>query len=396
MMRARVLLLLLAACTAAPERRDVPYDGAPWTSPRPEHPIDKAVVAVVTNSGSDTISLLDLGSNAVVATMAVDLDPIDNDGPHHAVIDPAGEFLYSPFAYPVPTLALGPHSGHGESNTPGVLVKLRMRDLGRVAALTVSDNPGDVAMTPDGAIVIVSHFDLKRATQGMAKGAALEALRAPLSIVSADKLKLLAEPSPCIAAHGMAMSKDGKTLYLACYGEDAIGKIGLSNPAVPTVELLPLGPTLVRPPISLGPYFVTLSDDGALLVVSESDGKALRRFDLSTNKTTARLPLPGSVFGPAMTEDGAAWLVPVQQPDSVVRVSTATFTDEKTRPLTKAEGCERPHQIARRAGRYFLVCEGDHVGNGSILELDPVTLATIRTFNVGAYPDVIAFPMGSK
>ncbi|MBL8717906.1 MAG: hypothetical protein JNL79_18145, partial [Myxococcales bacterium] len=97
-------------------------------------------------------------------------------------------------------------------------------------------------------------------------------------------------------------------------------------------------------------------------------------------------------FGPAATTDGA-WLVPVQQPDELVRVDATTFTVTKTRVFTKEE-CLRPHQVARRAGRFFLVCEGDHVGSSKVLEIDPVALEPVRTFAVGAYPDVIAFPAG--
>ncbi len=391
MKRALLLAVLSASCTEV-VLDDRPYDGGPWTSERPSHPIDKASLAVVTNNASDTISLLDLAKNEVVATVPVDLDPLAVDGPHHAVVDPAGEFVYAPLAYPAPALALGPHAAHGSSTTPGILVKYRTKDLSRVGALTVSENPGDIAMTPDGKVVVVSHFDLRRATDGMAKGLALEELRAPLAVVDAVQFKSLSRPAPCIAAHGMAMTKDGQTLYLACYGEDAIGKVSLADPRAPVVELAPLGAALVRPPISLGPYFVVLSDDEASLVVSETDGKALRRLDRATLKTTARVPLDGAVFGPAATSDGA-WLVPVQQPDQLVRVDATTFAATKTRAFTKAD-CVRPHQVARRAGRFFLVCEGDHVAPGAVLEIDPGTLETVRTFAVGAYPDVIAFPAG--
>lgn len=392
MKRALIFLSALSSSCTEVVLDDRPYDGGPWTSERPSHPIDKGSLAVVTNNASDTISLLDLTKNEVVATVPIDLDPLAVDGPHHAVVDPSGEFVYSPLAYPAPTLALGPHAGHGASTTPGILVKWRTKDLSRIGALTVSENPGDIAMTPDGKIVAVSHYDLRRAISGMSKGLALEELRAPLAIVDAVQLKTLSKPSPCIAAHGMAMTKDGKTLYLACYGEDAIGKVSLADPRAPVVELTPLGAALVRPPSDLGPYFVVLSDDEATLVVSETEGQAVRRLDRATLKTTARLPLGGAVFGPAATTDGA-WLVPVQQPDELVRVDATTFAVTRTRAFTKAD-CVRPHQVARRAGRFFLVCEGDHVAPGAILEIDPVTLDTVRTFAVGAYPDVIAFPAG--
>lgn len=383
-------LVLSVACTTT-VREDQPYTGPPWSTDRPGHPVG-GPLAVVSNNASDSLSLLDLGKNEVVATVPIDLDPLAVDGPHHAVVDPKAEYVYTPLAFPAPTLALGPHAAHGASERPGVLVKLRVRDLARVGALTVGNNPGDVAMTPDGALVLVTHFDLRRAVTGMAKGAPLEELRAPLSIVDSASLKLVSASSPCIAAHGMALTKDGKTVYLACYGEDAVARVSLADPGKPVAELTPLGSALVRPPPDFGPYFVTLSADEATLVVSETEGNALRRLDRATMKTTGRVSLDGAVFGPALA--GGAWIVPVQQPDKLVRVDPTTFTATSTRVFTGDE-CVRPHQVAVAGGRTFVVCEGDHVAPGKVLEIDPSTLATLRSFAVGAYPDVIAFPTGT-
>jgi hypothetical protein len=37
------------------------------------------------------------------------------------------------------------------------------------------------------------------------------------------------------------------------------------------------------------------------------------------------------------------------------------------------------------------VCEGDHRTPGSVLEIDPATLAVKKAWKVGAYPDGLAF-----
>jgi hypothetical protein len=57
----------------------------------------------------------------------------------------------------------------------------------------------------------------------------------------------------------------------------------------------------------------------------------------------------------------------------------------------KTTECDKPHEVARRADRWFVVCEGDWKSKSLILEIDPTTLATVRTFSVGAYPDMIIF-----
>jgi len=386
------LVAALAGCSSENVvRNDLPYQGDAWVESRASHVIEKSSLAVVTNNLSDTVSLLDLSKNSVVATVPVDIDPLAVDGPHHAVVDANAEFLYAPFAYPREGAGLGPHAEHGSSQVPGILVKLRVRDLARVGTLTVENNPGDIVMTPDGKRVIVSHFDLLRAIDGLKAKKPLAELRAPLVIVDTATMSRVASPAPCVAGHGMAVTN--AKLYLACYGEDAIAVVDLNDPK--TSELIPLGAAPSVPPdVVFGPYFVTLGPSGNEVVVSETEGKGFRQIDLATKKTTQRAALAGAVFGPALTRDGASWLVPVQSPDQLVAVDATTFAVKKTRAFT-ADTCQKPHQIVRRGDRYLLVCEGDHVKPGKIVEVDPSTLETIRSFDVGVYPDVIAFPEGS-
>ena len=52
-----------------------------------------------------------------------------------------------------------------------------------------------------------------------------------------------------------------------------------------------------------------------------------------------------------------------------------------------------PHVVkVTKEGRVFLVCEGDHVAPGSVVELDRESLAVKMRWHVGVYPDGIAFP----
>jgi len=388
-MRFALAVLLLIGCSSEePRRDDVPYKGDAWPESRPTYSIAKESLAIVSNNLSDTITLVDLAKNTSVATVAVDLDPVAVDGPHHAVVDPSGEFIYTPFAYPREGLVSGPHAEHGASQVPGILVKIRTKDLLRVGTLTIENNPGDAVMTPDGSRVIVSHFDLLRAIEGLKARKPLAELRAPIVIVDPATMSRVAAPAPCVASHGMAVSADSKTLYLACYGEDAIGIVDIANPN--NVELVPLGAALSMPPdVTFGPYFVTVA--GTSLLVSETEGKSIRLIDLASKRTTVRTPLDGAVFGPTATKSGG-FIVPVQSPDKLVLVDAALAV-QKIRPFTGDE-CIKPHQVARHGDRFLLVCEGDHIKPGKLLEIDPATLETIRSFDVGVYPDVIAFPTG--
>jgi DNA-binding beta-propeller fold protein YncE len=379
-------LLLIGCASREPQTNDLPYKGDAWVESRPTFEVPKAALAVVTNNLSDTLSLIDLTKNTVIATRPIDVDPLAVDGPHHAVVDPTGEFIYTPLAYPREGSGSGPHASHGASQVPGILVKLRSKDLARVGTLTVENNPGDIVMTRDGKRALISHFDLAKAIDGLKAGKPLAELRAAVVIVDTQTMTRVAAPTPCVASHGMALSADDKTLYLACYGEDALGIIDV---ATGKTELVPLGAAPAMPPdVTYGPYFVTLA--GASVLVSETEGKAIRAVDLATKKTTLRTPLGGAVMGPTATKDGR-WIVPVQAPDKLV-ILDKDLAELKTR--TFGSECINPHQVARHGDRYLLVCEGNHVDPSKIVEIDPTTLETIRSFDVGLYPDVIAFPLG--
>jgi hypothetical protein len=53
-----------------------------------------------------------------------------------------------------------------------------------------------------------------------------------------------------------------------------------------------------------------------------------------------------------------------------------------------ARDCQSPHEaIASSDGRMFLVCEGDHEARGSLVELEPESLAISRRLELGVYPD---------
>lgn len=49
----------------------------------------------------------------------------------------------------------------------------------------------------------------------------------------------------------------------------------------------------------------------------------------------------------------------------------------------------------RDASTLLLVCEGDHVGAGSVLRLDAKTLDTLSSTEVGVYPDAIRWVEGA-
>ena len=90
--------------------------------------------------------------------------------------------------------------------------------------------------------------------------------------------------------------------------------------------------------------------------------------------------------------DAKTLLVPTQAPDGLAKVDLETSKVVARGALTKAE-CALPHVVkVAKDGRVFLVCEGDHTAPGSVVELDRESLAIKKRWQVGVYPDGIAFP----
>jgi YVTN family beta-propeller protein len=158
-----LLVSVLPACADAPiEHRYDPYVGEAYPDRRTPVAIPPGGLGVVTDSYSDTLSLLDLGTGKTLGSVPVGRDPVGLDGPHHVTVDPSGGFVYIGLSYPAIATG-GPHGSHGSSLQYGYVQKLALDDFRILGQVRVDSNPGDIASSEDGKRVVVSHFDLQRA-----------------------------------------------------------------------------------------------------------------------------------------------------------------------------------------------------------------------------------------
>lgn len=389
--------MVLVICTASAgceEDRTVvtyePYEGEAY----PDRVSDIAYparAALVTDSLSDTVTVIDLATGAKLDARPVGRNPVDIDGPHHIALDPARGIGFVALSYP-DTGVSGPHATHGSSAIPGYVQKLDLRDLSVQGRVRVDPNPGDIVLSEDGTRLVVSHFDLQRATKNPTD---IDAARATLALIDAVAFTQPTLIDTCVAPHGIALSRpDGKTAYVACYGEDRLAIVDLTQPtAAPT--LVDVGPGVVgfgAP--SYGPYAATLSPDGTYLVVSNTVSNDVRFFDVAagTFDLTRTITTLGAPYFPAFTADGKL-VIPTQQPDELVIVDLTGVEPTQTRPFSAAE-CVLPHEVLRDGDATFVVCEGDKKSNGTILMLD-AALEVVTSTVVGVYPDAIR-PLGGS
>ena len=384
--RAITLLFYLIACRDKKPSSTVTTPGAKIDIPR-------ARAAYVTNNGSDSVSVIDRDGDTVT-TVPLDVDKDAHEAPHHLAVDSTAGLAFVALAFPAaPGKKKDPHAAHGSSADLGKLARLDLTTLAVQAAEDVDENPGDVVLTHDKKRVLVTHFDMKRAMDVAARGGGSPAtMFASLVVLDATTLKKLATRPICVAPHGVVTTRDDKTAFVACYGSDELAIVDLSQDGFP-ISRVPLGAAQGVPGVPrYGPYSATLSPDESLVVIADLEGKDLRVYDRNAKKLVPEktVVLDAKAFMPAFVGPTTV-IVPMQAPDGVARVDLATAKIEARTTYPKTE-CSLPHVVrAAKDGRVYLVCEGDHVSSGSVSEIDAKSLESKKKWNVGVYPDGLAF-----
>jgi DNA-binding beta-propeller fold protein YncE len=391
---------LTAACTTTEteERQTVvyePYEGPEaYANRRPQCPMPEGDLGVTSDSGSDTITLIDLEEGSILCQAPVGRDPVDIDGPHHVGLSRELGFAVVALSYPAPAIAAGPHAGHGSSTRSGFVQKLALDDLRALGEVRIDANPGEIVLSEDGSRIAVSHFDLKKALDP--KNLTLDAKRANVIAVDPETLTPIESPEPtrvktCIAPHGMALSRpDGATAYVACYGEDALAIVSLDDPKR-DITYVPVGPG-AGPPGSpaYGPYAAAMNRAGSRIAVSNTESRDVRLFDVATQAFVDGFVVStfGQPYFAAFSRDDATLYIPAQSPDEVLVVDGETGLPRAQRLLSD-EDCVAPHETALSTDgtKLYVLCEGDRKGPGTVLVLDPDTLDVTSTYTVGVYPD---------
>jgi hypothetical protein len=286
----------------------------------------------------------------------------------------------------------GPHSAHGRADSPGQLAWLDLATLAVNATQEVDESPGDVVLTHDRTRLLVTHYDMKRAMDVAAAGGNASAMAATLQVWDARAKTKLGQRAICVAPHGVITTPDDATAVVACYGSDELALVDLLGTGLPT-QRFPLGAqqgVLGAP--KFGPYSATLTPDAARIIVANLEGADVRVFDRAAKAFLPEraMTLGARVFMPDFV-DAHAMIAPLQGPDGIARVNVERGLIE-ARVSTAADVCTSPH-VARKAkdGRVYVVCEGDHLRPGAVIEIDPSSLAVRRRWTVGVYPDAIVF-----
>lgn len=370
------------------------YEGEAFPNTRRPLVIPDTGALFVTNSYSDTITVLDAVSSETIGTYPVGREPVTLDGPHHVVVSKASNAVYIGLSYPTQDTGQGPHAAHGSSVKPGFAQKLALSDLRILGQVRVDNNPGEIVVSEDGKRAFTSHFDLLRALKNPSD---IEAARATIAVIDTQSMALVDSPAPkrittCVAPHGMVLAEpDGGTAYVACYGEDSLAIVDVDQGMVERIPVAANVSGFGNP--AYGPYSLVPSPDGSVLAIGNTVSKDVRFFETSTKQMLLgqTIQLFGAPYFPAWSADGKQLVIPLQSPDAIAVVDIATQQEVHYRAFAMDE-CKLPHVVTRLPnGVYAVTCEGDHKSAGKVVWLDPTTLETIHSRDVGVYPDALFF-----
>jgi hypothetical protein len=358
---------------------------------------------VVTNFGEDSLSVLDPVTRMPLWRIPVGFVPVELEGPHHLAADPLGRYLYVNLSQAVPGSGSGPHGAHGTGSIPGFVVKLDTRDGRVLDQVQVDRNPGDNLLSPDGKTLYVTHYDLLAWLPAIQAGNPRKG-DSRLAIVDTETMSIRRFVTLCPAAHGLALSADGRTLYASCM-PDQIAVLDLTRPDAEARRVLLTGAT-ERAVCGACPYALGTAPDGRIWAGLLGGGNNARNGFIGLYDTAgASFDLVSSIrfcggalfpaFGKPDAAGGYTTYVPEQGPcgDAVriFQVASAGATPQEVgRVDLPSSACRNAHSIhlLDEQGQVgAVVCEGDHVRPGTVVWVDLIQRSVLHSVEVGVFPD---------
>ena len=261
--------------------------------------------ALVTNHTGATLSLLDLAQLVEVGSYAV------GSMPYGVVTDGARVFV-SEFA-------------------PGHVGVLDHNSGERLAHIAVAPFPAGLALSADGASLYVTHLFSGRVTLIDARSLEVKA-----NITTGASTNL---------SQFVAISPNGDKAYLPQTRSNVTNTAMLFDSTVfPVVNVLDLGAfrLIVRERVTLDtadrpvnmPFAVALSPDGKMLYLANAGSDDLSVIDLSTNQGVAHISVGANPRGIAITPDGTRVFVNNVLDGTLSVIDTGTLTVTETVTLT--------------------------------------------------------------
>lgn len=290
--------------------------------------IAKSDEAVVTNQNGDSLSIVDLPTMAVAATVKLSGKPagvaVSADGKHAYVAAPDGKAV--------------------------IAVDLATRTV--AATRKIGEGPVGIAINPVRAELYVADWYTQR-----------------ISVLSTPALESLGEIPVGKSPSGLDVTADGATLVSADRDSDQVSIIDIAARKV--VRTAATGHR---------PFGVTIGPDGTRAFTANVQSNDVTVIDLAKGEVVATIPVGRRPYAIAFA--GRQGYVTDQYAGTITAISADTLQAVKS-----ADVCDHPEGIAAvgalgREKSIVVACWGDD----TLVELDPATLDTRRKVAVGAGP----------
>ena len=296
-----------------------------------------AATLFITNTKSDSVSVIDTDTLEVVGTI-----PVGKGKPNRIVFHPDGKAAWVVY---------------DKSHDLGVIDAEGRKLLRRVK---IGGNPYNLAFTPDGRHLLVLDWSSDTSNDEVI-----------FYDLKAEKIDGRVEVSTW-PAHGV-FSRDGKLVYVS--GETA-GDVTIIDVTTRTT----VGRVVHGGGDAMG---LAVTTDGKTLYAAAGENKAILKIDTATNKIVGETPLPGVVHEATLTLDGKYLYTTLRKINKIVVVRTA---DDKIVATIPQKGF--PDLVTMEpTGRHALVTNrwADLV---SVIDLTSHT--QVRTIPVGKAPHGMA------
>jgi YVTN family beta-propeller protein len=272
------------------------------TGPRAGAVAPDGTLAYVAGSGTRTVSVVDLATNAVVADIPIAAGP-----PFNIALTPDGSRAY-----------VTVYDAAGRTGDSVVVLDTQTRAV--TATIPTERYPYGVAVAPDGRRVYVTNHD-----------ANLVSVIDTASNAVVNKIAV--KPNP----HGIAFSRDGARVYVANHDSNLVTVLDTANGAV-----------VAEIPVGRSPHSLAMSPDGSRVYVVNYDADSVAVIDPAANTVVATVPVQRKPQSVEFAPDGQHAYVVNDGSDSVSVIDTATGQVTATLGVGQA-----PTQI-------FLAPDGGH------------------------------------
>ncbi len=228
----------------------------------------------ITNSGSNNVSVIDALTNTVTATIRVGLQPIG------ITVSPDGNTVYV---------------ANGVGNTVTVI---NSATNAVCATISIGNNPYGIAVSPDGKSVYVASFSSNK-----------------ISVINTSKNSVTATITVGNNPLGIALNSDGSKVFVTNNGSGTVSVINASNNSLlSTLE------------VGTSPFGICATPDGKKIFVANFSGKSVTEIDADNASVSSTIPVDSSSRGISVTPDGNTIYVVNEYSNSITHINPFSKT----------------------------------------------------------------------